>query len=501
MIRRVFQLSLVVTLGSGCIPETTFEEERVGTAQEEITHTFSTHEVFDPGLGGSANLQRGADPFVRVASNGDIYVAATSFPIDPLFSDGAVLWRSTDNGSSWAYLGTAGFIDHLGLEPAMTMDSSGRLWIAEFHPAVEVAPIFRYDTPSAIVDRSTDYDARAFGTPPGERPWVSSYGNRIHVQYGEATVVPAVRISTNGSANPPVFGAPIPLATNLSLLAEMAGGTNTSTTIMGIAQGPLSVNQSNGHMCGPLLPLNGATGAGAGYMPAHSLWTACSTNGGTTWTNTLVYKNTNTSIGLMNLWPESAVDSSGNFYFLVAANMDASGNITTGVNIFLFTSTNGGTTWSAPKKVNPDGGTNIFPKAVAGCNGGIDVVWYGTSTAGQPNMLPSSAEWHVYMAQSKNATATSPTWNTTDVTGTVVHYGVVNHKGLFNSPSVDYRIFTIPAITLDEDAKAHIIWADTSDPWSLNPNANPDVQYMGNPAFGRLYHSIQTSGPELDTCP
>jgi len=494
--RRTIRFSAVAAILCACVPDTVPENESISeTEQEIVTYTFDTTEVFDTGTGLPADMQRGADPFVRVASNDDVYVGATSAIVNPFLSDGGALWRSTDSGLTWTYLGTAGFLDHMGAEAAMDIDSNGRLWMAEFHLGADVTQIYRYDNPSAIVNRSTDYSATAFATPPGERPWISSYGNRIHVQYGEALVEPGIRLSLDGSANPPVFTPTIPIAQNPALRAEVATGTNSETSVLGIAQGPLAVNQSNGVMCAPLLTLNGPT---ANYMPAHSLWTACSSDG-LTWTNTLVYNNP--AVGLMNFWPESAIDSAGNLYFLVAANMDSLGIVTTGLNIFLFSSTNGGITWSAPKKVNAGGGTNLFPKAVGRCNGGIDIIWYGTSTAGQPDTLASTTKWHVYMSQSKNATAASPTWNETEVTDTVIHYGPVNHKGSFGA--ADYRWLTMPGITLDDDAKANIIWADTSSAFVFNPppTGSPLTQYMGNPSWGRLYHSRQKTGPKLDTCP
>lgn len=143
----------------------------------------------------------------------------------------------------------------------------------------------------------------------------------------------------------------------------------------------------------------------------------------------------------------------------------------------------------------------VFPRAVGGCDGGVDVIWYGTSTSGNPSTLPGTAEWHVYMAQTKNATATAPTWNQVDVTGTIVHYGPVNHMGSFGPGGVDYRILTIPNITLNSTGKAHIVWQDASGTWAHNPNAFPTAQDMGHPSFSPLYHSRQTMGPALDTYP
>lgn len=492
--KKILVMPLLCLVGIAC---ESIQSEQINTKKQSsvLAVGFSDHLVFDSTSSYSAVKQYGTDPFVQVMSNGDIYVGSTSVPIDPFLSDGTSLWRSTDNGGTWKYLGTEETVDHMAAEGAMHRDSFGRLWIAEFHLTADQPTIYRYDTPSTIVRRSTDYTSAAFTPPQGERPWVSSYGNRIHVQYGEVLIEPVVRISLDGSTNPPVFSPSIPIAQNPALRAEVVGSTDGGTNVLGIAQGPLSVRASDGRMCAPLLSINGST---TNYIPTKSLWTACS-NDGLVWTNTLVYNNPDVS--LMNFWPASAVDSAGNFYFVVAANMTAAGAVTPGMNIFLFSSTDGGTTWSLPKRVNALEGTSLFPRVVGGCAGGVDVMWYGTTTAGNPSTFSSTAEWHVYMAQSKSATSLVPSWSETDVlSGTVTHYGVLNHKGSFNS-GVDYRIITIPDIALDSHGRAHIIWEDTSTPWSFNPNANPLAQYMGNPAFGPLHHARQSSGSKLDTCP
>ena len=492
---RLTKLVPIFAILAACSETQDSAPEEVGESEQALQpFAFSTHEILDPLPSFGGNTQRGTDPFVALAENGDVYVGATGHPVHPLITTGGSLWRSTNDGAAWGFLGTAGFPVPLGLEPAMHIDSSGRLWMAEFYLAGP-EQIFRYSDPSAIVNRATDYDGIGLGAPPGERPWVSSFGDRVHVQYGETLFEPGVRISFDGAANPPVFTATIPIAVNPALRAEVIGGTNTETTVAAIGQGPMVVNQTTGRMCAPLVTMNGASNDP--YLPAHSLWTACSDDG-LTWTNTLVYNNPN--VALANLWPASAIDSDGNMFFIVAANMKKSGAVAPGMNIYLFSSKDDGLTWSAPKKVNQTGGTHIFPEAVAGCNGDIDIVWYGTDVKGNPSTLPATAEWTVFMAQSRNAKKADPEWLQTDVASSVVHYGPRNHKGSFNN-GVDYRVISKPGLALDADGAAHVVWQDTSSPWSLNPAAAPIAAYMGNPTFSLLSHSKQVAGRKLEVCP
>jgi hypothetical protein len=90
--------------------------------------------------------------------------------------------------------------------------------------------------------------------------------------------------------------------------------------------------------------------------------------------------------------------------------------------VFYSYSTDGGGNWSGIEKVNSDpANTAIFPWRTAGK---VNVVYHGTSYKGSPQTPPpqqSSAEWHVYMAQIRDA-AGSPTT-------TQYRVSPVNHKG------------------------------------------------------------------------
>jgi hypothetical protein len=111
------------------------------------------------------------------------------------------------------------------------------------------------------------------------------------------------------------------------------------------------------------------------------------------------------------------VDRAGNVYALFSDDHD----------VFVTVSTDHGKTWSAPSRVNSGPAkTAIFPWAVAGDAGKVDVVYYGTSADSSDS---KSAKWYAYFAQ--NLHATSPGSRFTQVRATpVVHRGGVCQSGI-----------------------------------------------------------------------
>src|SRR6266567_2919768 len=112
-----------------------------------------------------------------------------------------------------------------------------------------------------------------------------------------------------------------------------------------------------------------------------------------------------------HLFSSLAVDRAGNLY---VAWVDSKNN-----NVYLSVSTNTGTTWSNPLQVNGDpANTNVMPWAIAGNPGTVDIVFYGTSARGDPNLFPSwlvnrqaatGFKWFTYFVRVQNATSNSPT--------------------------------------------------------------------------------------------
>lgn len=127
-------------------------------------------------------------------------------------------------------------------------------------------------------------------------------------------------------------------------------------------------------------------------------------------------------------------------------------------------STDDGETWSAPIKVNTAAvKTTTFPWIVAGSEGRIDIVYYGTDANGpSPEEVPATSDWKVYMAQSLNAASATPTFEEVAATG-FMHEGPICTSGTGCDPGTrDLLDFFM--IDIDEQCLANIAYTDTLNP-------------------------------------
>jgi hypothetical protein len=171
----------------------------------------------------------------------------------------------------------------------------------------------------------------------------------------------------------------------------------------------------------------------------HAVWMAVSTDGGLTFTDYPVHIGRSPQVGFNHQFPNVTVDRAGNVYALFSDDRD----------VYYAVSTDRGRTWSKPVQVNKSPAkTAIFPWAVAGDAGKLDVVYYGTSHDDpvlSPDNYPPSAAWHVYFAQNLDALSPHSRFTQTRVTD-VVHYGAVCESGIGCSGNRDlYDDFGVAA--------------------------------------------------------
>lgn len=147
------------------------------------------------------------------------------------------------------------------------------------------------------------------------------------------------------------------------------------------------------------------------------LYLAKSVDGGTTWMLKLVYQAT-PGASLVHVFPAVALDKAGNLYIVFCD----------GVGSYLTTSTNGGASWTPPVRINAGltDRTSMEPWVVAGDVGKINVFYYGTTTG---YFDSPDADWRIFMAQSLNALAPVPTFSISQATD-VMHHGGICNNGL-----------------------------------------------------------------------
>src|SRR5438309_10311072 len=137
------------------------------------------------------------------------------------------------------------------------------------------------------------------------------------------------------------------------------------------------------------------------------------------------------------------------------------------------TTPNAGATWSTPLQVNGNpANTNIMPWAIAGKKGIVDVVFYGTSTRGDPNSFPSwlnnrqaatTVKWFPYLVQIQNAT-TTPTIYQVQASKHPTDYGQICTQGLGCTVSGgDRTLADFFSVAIDANGAAHIIINDLTN--------------------------------------
>lgn len=115
--------------------------------------------------------------------------------------------------------------------------------------------------------------------------------------------------------------------------------------------------------------------------------------------------------------------------------------------------------WSAPVKVNNDGGTNYFPWIAAGSTGRVDFIYLHT-----PDYAPSDAKrspWFTKFAQTTDGTDVVPKFGVTSASSSVMHVGGICTNGIFctiNSGNRD--LADSISIALDRGGSAALVWTD-----------------------------------------
>jgi hypothetical protein len=167
-----------------------------------------------------------------------------------------------------------------------------------------------------------------------------------------------------------------------------------------------------------------------------------------------------------HLFGSLTTDRAGNVY---VAWVDTNNN-----NVYLSSSTNAGASWSTPLQVNGDpANTNVMPWAVAGAPGIVDIVFYGTSTRGDPNTFPSwlnnrqaatNVKWFTYFVQVQGATTSAPTVFQTKASEHPTDYGQLCTQGLGCTVSGgDRTLADYFSLAIDSSGAAHLVIDDLTN--------------------------------------
>ncbi len=468
------------------------------------------------------------EPGIVIDPFGNIYVSA----IEGVPS-GSDLWRSTDYGNTFTFLGKpdqgAGGGDEdlaVGIPFAADQvlgDSAGRLYYSSLNLAdidlqtstTEGNSFVPGDSPAKVVDRmwlagagtSRDYliTVQLGADLSGTDSLIVTESDDGGITYPNGAIInqailestPETGFHSNIVAYPGYLGGP---SANSSVYTTFTSPDGVDLYVASCAA-PCNL---------PVLPSGG---------PPSKL----------NFTSTLAFTAPpGATVG--NVFTPIAVDNDGNVYVAFSMQqLDTNGN-QTGQNVYLIWSTNGGKTWSKALQVNNPADsatvTAMLPWLTAGDQGNIGVFWYGTNVAGNPNnqTIFANAKWKMYYAYVNTTTskpsvqyvvASGTTSGTPDQMAGVVHYGSICTQGLncnTSMPAGNRELAEYSELTHDPLGMIHMSFSEdnvttgTAFTWynkqtagpGLIPNVGTGVGYFnigsGTGSLGFLVGTKSASG-------
>jgi hypothetical protein len=282
-----------------------------------------------------------------------------------------------------------------------------------------------------------------------DRQWITSRGKQVWISYHDSKNSSLIRVqrSDDDGVTWKRVGDPI----------VGQGGTTAGATFNNI-QGKIVADPSSNYLYA--VYAEGIPGIlKAKTTTFNHVMVSRSTDGGKSWTANLVFHDPRL-VDLGQVFPALAVDPiTGKLY---AVWSDAH-------NTFFASSSDHGSTWSAPAMVNvAPANTAIFAN-VAAYNGTVDVVYYGT-TASSDN--DSTAVWNAYLSQTTDDGAS---FTQSTVSNTSNHVGVICTNGTGCAPGTRNLLDLFEVAIDPQNGRAGVIYTDDTLTKDAAGNPLPQV--------------------------
>lgn len=308
------------------------------------------------------------------------------------------------------------------------------------------------------------------GVPFDDRMWIDSFNDASHVymeyhDFGTTSQIFVQRSADGGVTYTDAVGSAVDAATEPSVgppTGNIAGQIKVDNTSC----------SSHGNLYQIFVgPDNPTDNANNGFLNAAYVGVATGvslTNPTLSFTDYKIFScgagsPCPSGTGLGNLFPGVAVDNFGYVYATWSDNTD----------VYYSFSTNHGTRWSPAIKLTQNssqaGKSNVFPWIAADANGHVAVAWYGADQAGNSNTVSTTnTHWNVFVAESVNGHALSPSFAVSQATDHSNHTGQISTGGLTGAS--DRSLADFFQIGIDPNHLVNIAFADN--------HAGPSVSYF-----------------------
>ena len=395
-----------------------------------------------PPTPGVTLLDQDIEPEIKIDIFGNIYVAAING-----VPGGVDLWKSTDNGTTFVYLGHPdGTQEHCGDPPqpacvgglggadvSLDISNSGFLYVSSLSIAsVTVSTSFDGGTGGVAPGQAWQVQPVGSEVPADDRQWIVAHGpETVYMTMRQAPGTSTLHFFKSTDAGK-TFLPSVPITTIVSREANMA------------------IDQYNGNI------YSGYTSSG---NPAQ-MNLLRSSDGGATWVASPVY-DAGAGRTLENAFTILATDRGGNLHLVFAQSDGVTGR--SNCHVYLMSTANpaaANPSWTAPIRVDAPPATGnssaVMPWIVGGSPGTVDITWYQSSSA-SPDSAPF--DWKVYFAQVTNALQANPTITAVQAVPGTVHDAAICARGT-GCATGTRDLAEYYTVTLDPDGKAHIAFVD-----------------------------------------
>jgi len=409
-------LVLVGAAVAGCVSQTPADVKQASASLPDLTKpVFAATKLLD-------TVRAGGEPVIAITPKGTILVGAhpgwthTRYPPSPNLVEPATgqsyMWRSTDNGTTFAPVGLPGAngVGPRGIgqgvsDPDFAIDKNGRIYFTDLEGLASASVSWSDDDGQTWL-MGNDV-AASFGGGPIDRNWLAAQGTDVYFEGNYFQNGEQILKSTDGGITWSVVGQP-PCEQQFVV-------PQPKTILVGCPTGMAVSTDDGAHFEPRLVP--GAKAESRG----------------------------------MSL---PALDAAGNVYVTWAA---ADGIYVAGTRDL-------GKTWSHPINLAKAGGltgTNVWPWVVAGDAGRVAVLWYGTNATGGP--ANATGDWFVYEATVLDAMNDTAQVSATQVTPKPIFQGHICQNGTTcqadPSPAGDRRLGDFFEAAVDAQGYVHVVYA------------------------------------------